>query len=89
MSWEYLEILGQKVQRKKIGKNHKDFKLYQVFMFNFLNENIGIFVLYIYCLQEDSTHFGVRVLIQFCLEALQHFVSKKSWRKNEKKPNKF
>ena len=48
MGWGYLDILGQKVHRKKIGKTHKDFKLYQVFMFNFLNQNIGIFVLYIY-----------------------------------------
>ena len=56
MGWGYLNILGQKVHRKKIGKTHKDFKLYQVFMFNFLNQNIGIFVLYIYIAYRKTQH---------------------------------
>ena len=36
----------------------------------------------IYCLQEESTHFGLTVLTNLGLEVLKHFGPKKSYNKN-------
>ena len=37
---------------------------------------------YIYCLQEESTHIGLRVSTNFDLEVSKHFKPKKSYKKN-------
>ena len=45
--WRYWKNLGSKNQTDKISKIHKDFKLYQVFMYNFLWQTVLIFLMYI------------------------------------------
>ena len=47
MIWVYQNILDPKNCTRKIDKIHKDFEQYQVFMHNFLYQNIWIFPLYI------------------------------------------
>ena len=56
-----LEILSQKNHTKKISSIHKDFELYQLFMHNFLHQNVLMFPLYILLILEESTHFGLEV----------------------------
>ena len=48
MIWGFRDILGPKNDTRKVEKIHKGFKLYQVFMHNFLCQNIWIFSLFIY-----------------------------------------
>ena len=42
-------------------------------MHSFLCQNFLIFLLYIYCLQEEPNHFGLRVSTHFGLEVLEQF----------------
>ena len=39
-------ILGLKNQKRKIAKIHKDFELYQVFMYNVICQTVPIFPIY-------------------------------------------
>ena len=80
MIWGFRDILGPKNDTRKVKKIHKGFKLYQVFMHNFLCQNIWIF--YIYSLLEELTQFGLMILAKFGLELLRHFGHKKSYKKN-------
>ena len=45
--WRYSDILDSKNQTKKIAKTHKDFELYQIFMYNFQCQTVLIFPIYI------------------------------------------
>ena len=42
-------------------------------MHNVFCQNVWIFLLNMYCLQEESTHFGLRVLTNFGLEVSKNF----------------
>ena len=46
--YRYQDILCLKNHKRKIGNNHKDFELYQLFMHNFLYQNVLIFPLYLF-----------------------------------------
>ena len=43
----------------------------------------------IYCLQEESRHFGLRALTNFVLGVSKHFGHKKSHRKNQQHSQTF
>ena len=73
MIWGYWDILSPKSHTRKIDKIQKDFELYQISMHNVMCQIVRIFPLYIYCLQEESIHFGLRVLKKFDLEVSGHF----------------
>ena len=47
LSDRYWDSLGLKSHARKIRNNQKDFDLYQVFMHNFLYQNVPMFLLYI------------------------------------------
>ena len=47
MSWWYRGILGPKKHKMKIGNIPKNFQLYQVFIYNFLCQNIPILLFHI------------------------------------------
>ena len=51
-------------------------------MHNCFGQNVQIFLLYIYCLQEGSTHFGLGILVNFDVEVSEHFDPKKIYKKN-------
>ena len=55
--------------------------MYQVFMHIFWAKISG-YIHYVYCLHEESTHFGLKVLINFDLELSVQFGPKKSYKKN-------
>ena len=49
-----IHLLGPKNQTKKIYKIHKDFELYQVFMYNFLCQNVPILSYYVLLMRTKS-----------------------------------
>ena len=65
--------------KKKIDKINKEFELFQVIMHNFICQNIWI--CQIYCLQEESIHFGLRVLTNVGLEISKNYGPKSHNRK--------
>ena len=70
-----------KIHARKIGNIHKDFGLYKIFMKNFLCKNVPIFQLY--DLQDELTHFGLRVSKNFGLEVLVQFGLRISYINNQ------
>ena len=88
MIWGYQDILGPKNCTRKIDKIHKDFELYHVFMHKFWTKMFG-YSHYIFCLQEESTHFGLTVLTNFGLEIQDILGPKNAARNVEKIPNDF
>ena len=57
--------MSLKNHTRKISKIHKDSELYQLFMHNFLYQNVPRFPLYILFILEESTHFGLELVGQF------------------------
>ena len=63
--WGEGGILSLKYHTRKMSNIHKDSELYQLFMHNFLYQNIPMFPLYILLILEESTHFALKVVGQF------------------------
>ena len=76
-----LRHVGPKNHTRKIDKIHKSVEIYQLLMHNFLGQKVRIFPC-MYCLQKESTHFFLGILISFSLEVLLHFRLKKLYKKN-------
>ena len=74
MIWGYRNILGPKSHTIEIDKIYEDFELYQVFMYNFLCQNIQIFPLYIL--------YTLYILVKLTNFVSKHFGLKSSYKKN-------
>ena len=59
MIWGHQYILSPKNHTRKIDKIHKNFELYQVFIYNFLDQNLPIFSLYMLLTTIINTSWSV------------------------------
>ena len=88
MSWWYRDILGSKNCTKEIGNIHKDFELYQLFMHNFLCQNVPILTLQILFTRRIDT-FWCDGIDTFCPGGIVILWHRKSQTKNSNIQKEF
>ena len=87
MTWGYRNILSAKNHTKTIDKIHKDFELHQVFMHNFLCQNVWILPLYI--AYKKNQHILVQHINRFWSGGIETFWAQKVTEENSPKFTKI